>query len=283
MEPISSVFSLSNFLDLSQIPVSLQLLPITIFLSLVSGIVVGFSLGLIGGGGSILAVPLLIYVIGVEPHVALGTSALAVAANALTNLLHHNKVGHVRIKEGIVFAIPGVAGALIGAQLGLLTPSRHLLFLFGLFMIVIAITMWRRKPVILSSDAQHRHRRFLLHKKRITFTGFVVGVTAGYFGIGGGFLIAPALIYAANLNIIDAIGTSLLPVSAFGLTTAVRYSFEGQIQWFVSALFIIGGIVGGFAGTKISTKVHRERLVKIFSILLILVALFMIVRTIFGA
>lgn len=282
MEPISSVFSLSNFLDLSQIPVSLQLLPITIFLSLVSGIVVGFSLGLIGGGGSILAVPLLIYVIGVEPHVALGTSALAVAANALTNLLHHNKVGHVRIKEGIVFAIPGVAGALIGAQLGLLTPSRHLLFLFGLFMIAIAITMWRRKPVILSTEVQDKHRRLLLHKKRITFTGFVVGVTAGYFGIGGGFLIAPALIYAANLNIIDAIGTSLLPVSAFGLTTAIRYSFEGQIQWFVSALFIIGGIVGGFVGTKISTKVHRERLVKVFSILLILVALFMIVRTVFG-
>lgn len=281
MELISSV-SFLTFLDVSQIPASLQLAPIIIFLSLVSGIVVGFSLGLIGGGGSILAVPLLVYVIGVEPHVALGTSALAVAANALTSLIHHKKVGHVRIKVGFVFAIPGVVGALIGAQLGLLTPSKHLLFLFGFFMIAIAVTMWRGKPVIRSNETHHEHGMFFLHKKRIILTGFAVGVAAGYFGIGGGFLIAPALMYAASLNIIDAIGTSLLPVSAFGLTIAIRYSLEGQIQWFVSILFIIGGTVGGFAGTKLSIKAPRERLSKIFSILLVAVAILMIAKTIIG-
>src|SRR5574340_1095159 len=156
MEPVSPAFFL-NFLNMSQIPSSFQLAPVMIFLSLVSGVVVGFSLGLIGGGGSILAVPLLVYVIGVEPHVALGTSALAVATNALTSLIHHKKVGHVKIKEGFAFAIPGVIGALIGAQLGLLTPSKHLLFLFGLFMIVMAIIMWKRKPTILSSETQHEH------------------------------------------------------------------------------------------------------------------------------
>ncbi|MDE1876808.1 MAG: sulfite exporter TauE/SafE family protein [Thaumarchaeota archaeon] len=250
-----------------------------IFLSLVSGIVVGFSLGLIGGGGSILAVPLLVYVIGVEPHVALGTSALSVATNALTSLMHHKKVGHVKIKEGLVFALPGIIGALIGAQIGLLTPSKHLLFLFGLFIIVVAIMMLRRKPVTLSNETHHNHGTFLIHKNRLIITGFAVGATAGYFGIGGGFLIAPALMYAASLNIIDAIGTSLLPVSVFGVTTAIRYSIEGQIQWLVSILFIIGGIGGGFVGTRLSTKIHREKLVKIFSILLIFVALFIIVKT----
>src|SRR5574340_1379648 len=150
MEPV--LFFSLNFLDISQIPASLHLAPLMIFLSLVSGIVVGFSLGLIGGGGSILAVPLLVYVIGVEPHVALGTSALAVATNALTSLIHHKKVGHVKIKEGLIFALPGVVGALIGVQIGLLTPSKHLLFLFGLFIIVVAIMMLRRKPMTLSNE-----------------------------------------------------------------------------------------------------------------------------------
>ena len=270
---------LISFLDTSQISSSLQLAPIMIFLSLASGIVVGFSLGLIGGGGSILAVPLLVYVIGVEPHVALGTSALAVAANALASLIHHKKVGHVKIKEGFAFAIPGVIGALIGVQLGLLTPSKHLLFLFGLFMIVMAIIMWKRKPTIPLNETHHEHGIIHVHKNRILLTGFAVGAAAGYFGIGGGFLIAPALMYAASLNIMEAIGTCLLPVSAFGLTTAIRYSIEGQIQWLVSILFIIGGIGGGFVGTKLSTKIHREKLVKIFSILLIFVALFIIVKT----
>lgn len=273
---------LISFLDASQISSSLQLTPVMIFLSLASGIVVGFSLGLIGGGGSILAVPLLVYVIGVEPHVALGTSALAVAANALVSLMHHKKVGHVKIKEGFAFAIPGVIGALIGAQLGLLTPSKHLLFLFGLFVIVMALIMWKRKPTILSNDTQHEHGIIHVRKNRILLTGFTVGAAAGYFGIGGGFLIAPALMYAASLNIMEAIGTCLLPVSAFGLTTAIRYSLEGQIQWIVSILFILGGIGGGFVGTRLGIKIDRERLVKIFSILLILVALFVMVKTILG-
>lgn len=278
MELVSFV----SFLNASQVSASLQLAPVMIFLSLISGIVVGFSLGLIGGGGSILAVPLLVYVIGIEPHVALGTSALAVAANALASLIHHKKVGHVKIKEGFAFAIPGVIGALIGAQLGLLTPSKHLLFLFGLFMIFMAIIMWRRKSMVSSNETHHEHGMFVVHKNRIIITGFAVGTAAGYFGIGGGFLIAPSLIYSASMNIMDAIGTSLLPVSAFGLTTAIRYSIEGQIQWLVSILFIVGGTGGGFIGTRLSTRINREKLVKIFSILLILLALFMIVKTILG-
>jgi uncharacterized protein len=109
---------------------------LTILLSLVSGTVVGFSLGLIGGGGSILAVPLLIYVVGVaDTHIAIGTSALAVGVNALSNMIDHHKRGHVKIKEGLIFAIPGIFGSIFGAQLGLLTPSNKLLVLFGIFML----------------------------------------------------------------------------------------------------------------------------------------------------
>ncbi len=271
-----TIFSLFAFLDLSQAS-SFQLSPITIFFSLVSGIVVGFSLGLIGGGGSILAVPLLVYVIGVEPHVALGTSALAVAANAITNLIQHKKVGHVNIRKGIVFALPGIAGALFGAQLGLLTPPNHLLVLFGAFMIGMAIFMLRHKHPV-QSETKEKHGT--VHKMRLVFSGLLVGIAAGYFGIGGGFLIAPTLIYAGGLNIIDAIGTSLLPVSAFGFTTAARYAIDNQISWAIASLFVASGIGGGIIGTRFSTKIPLRKLSKLFAIILILVAIYIITKTI---
>ena len=111
----------------------------TILLSLMSGAIVGFSLGFIGGGGSILAVPLLLYVVGVEdPHVTIGTSALAVSINAAINLLHRGKKRNVKFREGLVFAIPGVVGTIIGSQLGLLTPPSSLILLFALLMLVMA-------------------------------------------------------------------------------------------------------------------------------------------------
>ncbi len=266
--------SLLAILDLSQIS-NIQLSPITIFLSLVSGIIVGFTLGLIGGGGSILAVPLLIYVVGLQPHAALGTSALAVAVNAVTNLIQHKKEGRVKIKKGVLFATPGIVGAFFGAQLGLLTPANHLLILFGLFMIGIAIFMLRHKHATQNVTNQR------IHRGRLVFTGLLVGIAAGYFGIGGGFLIAPTLIYAGGLNIIDAIGTSLLPVSAFGFTTAMRYALDSQINWIVAMLFISSGIGGGILGTRLSTKVPLGRLAKIFAILLILVAVYIIIQNVF--
>ena len=128
-------------LTYDQIFVSPEII-VTVFLSLLSGVVIGFTLGMVGGGGSILAVPLLIYVVGISnTHIAIGTSALAVAANSIVNLLYHKRKGHVNLKQGISFAIPGAIGTIIGTQLGLLTPSQSLLALFAVFMIAISIKM----------------------------------------------------------------------------------------------------------------------------------------------
>ena len=109
--------------------------------------------------------------------------------------------------------------------------------------------------------------------------GFLVGLGAGYLGIGGGFLIVPSLVHF-GLNIVDAIGTSLLPVSIFGFTTAARYSISDQIDWIISLLFIIGGIAGGKAGSLLSSKLSNDKLSKIFSLLLIVVAIYIIIKTI---
>jgi uncharacterized membrane protein YfcA len=263
---------------------------LTILLSLVSGTVVGFSLGLIGGGGSILAVPLLIYVVGVtDAHIAIGTSALAVGVNALSNMIGHHNRGHVKIKKGLMFAIPGIIGSIFGAQLGLLTPSNKLLVLFGIFMIIISVMMLRKQQkqslvhksknysmmnTIITTDGDHATTNKI---KQLTI-GFLVGLAAGYFGIGGGFIIVPSLMHL-GLNIIDAIGTSLIPVSMFGFSAAIRYSFNNQIEWIIALLFIIGGIGGGILGTKFAEKSPRKMLSSVFAFLLIIVAIYIILKS----
>ncbi|MGC8620287.1 MAG: TSUP family transporter, partial [Thermoplasmata archaeon] len=108
---------------------------IQIILSIISGVIVGFSLGLIGGGGSILAIPLLIYFVGFDhPHIVIGTTALAVSINAFLNLVPHAKKKNVNFRKGVLFSIPGIIGVLIGAELGLLTPGNKLLFIFAILM-----------------------------------------------------------------------------------------------------------------------------------------------------
>jgi uncharacterized membrane protein YfcA len=275
----------------------------SIFISLITaiGVLVGLSLGLIGGGGSILAVPLLVYIIGLEPHMAIGTSALVVGVNALVNFIDHKKRGHVLLNKSLLFAIPGVVGTVIGSQLGLLTPASSLLILFALFMITIAIKMLiekkNMKEYILgvhfkktkSLDDNIQKNQLDIkdnsvtnknHKNiKVVIMGFLVGLAAGYFGIGGGFLIVPSLMYL-DVNIVNSIGTSLLPVSFFGLTTAVSYSLSGQINILIAIILICGGIIGGKVGTALSSRASKTLLTRIFAILLITVAVYIIIKTI---
>ena len=160
LEPISAhIYNSSDLFVLFWItflsfgPVTLNDTIATVVLSLLSGAAVGFSLGLIGGGGSILAVPLLIYVVGVtNTHVAIGTSALAVGTNALINMIHHRRKGHVRLNEGLLLAISGALGTIIGAQLGLLTPSEDLLVLFAVFMMALSLIMLLRRDTVSAKD-----------------------------------------------------------------------------------------------------------------------------------
>lgn len=112
------------------------------FLTIASGGIVGFTLGLIGGGGSILAVPLMLYVVGLQdPHIIIGSTALAVSINAFINLIPHARAGHIHWKPAIIFAIPGAMGAFFGSTLGKLVPSKQLMFLFALLMVFMAVKM----------------------------------------------------------------------------------------------------------------------------------------------
>ncbi|MCL4329864.1 MAG: sulfite exporter TauE/SafE family protein [Candidatus Thermoplasmatota archaeon] len=253
----------------------MDLTVLEIILSLISGLVVGFSLGLIGGGGSILAIPLLIYVVGInDPHVAIGTSALAVGANAFFNVLPHARKHHVYYTEGGLFTLPGIAGALFGAELGILTPGNDLLLAFAFLMIGVAVYMLKRKCVDAAENpvVQPGKRRTW----KIIAMGFLVGFASGYFGIGGGFLIVPGLIYAAGLNIVEAVGTSLISVGAFGIVTSLRYAMDGYVLPLISVLFVAGGVAGGWAGARLASSVPRRTLSRIFAVIVILVAAYMI-------
>lgn len=247
-----------------------------IILSIVSGGVVGFVLGLLGGGGSILAVPLLLYVVGIhDPHVVIGSTALAVSVNAYVNLISHARAKHVLWKPAIGFSIPGIVGAYVGSTLGKLAPDKELLFLFAILMIVIAIVMLRPKK----KNEIQEFDRANIRWSRIVIAGLLVGLLSGFFGIGGGFLIVPGLVFSTGMPMIMAIGTSLFAVGTFGLTTAVSYAISGLVNWWIVLMYVGGGIVGGVFGAMAATKLSSKRktLNYIFSAIIIIVAVYMLV------
>jgi len=247
-------------------------------LAVLSGSAVGFSLGLIGGGGSILAVPLLLYVVGIgDAHVAIGTSALAVSANAFGNLIGHWRAGNVKWPCAATFAGAGIAGAAIGSSLGKLVDGQKLLFLFALAMIAVGAAMLR--PRAATGDPGVRITPAIA--VRLVVVGLIVGAFSGFFGIGGGFLIVPGIMLGSGMAILNAIGSSLLSVGAFGLTTAINYAISGLIDWKVAALFIIGGLVGGIFGTRAAIRLATDRrtLIYTFAAVIFAVAIYMLVRT----
>lgn len=265
-------------------------------LSIISGFIVGFSLGLIGGGGSILAIPLLLYFVGLSylplnknyiDHLVIGTTALAVGLNAYINAFIHLKKGNVKILEGIIFTLPGILGTYIGARLGLIIHGSLLLFLFGILMIIIAIMVYKGKdkPLkdkkdIIKDCNKISLRNIKLYK--IIPTGFAVGFASGFFGIGGGFLIVPGLLFSTEICMIKAVGTSLISVGTFGIVGSITYALAGEIDPIISILYLFGGIIGGYTGARIASNMPKGMLRKIFAIIIIIVAIYILYQNYYG-
>lgn len=244
-------------------------------IGIVSGGLVGFVLGLVGGGGSILAVPLMVYLVGVRnPHIAIGTSALAVAANAATGLFNHARAGHVKWRCAALFAIAGIIGAAAGSTLGKAFDGHKLLFLFALVMIAVGILMLRRRTTQGNPDVRLGRD----NAGKLAAYGVGAGIFSGFFGIGGGFLIVPGLTAATGMSMINAVGSSLVGVTAFGLTTAVNYSLSGLVDWWLALAFIAGGLAGSAAGTRLAKTLSQDRgrLTIVFSGLIFVVAAYML-------
>jgi uncharacterized membrane protein YfcA len=239
-----------------------------------SGALVGFSLGLVGGGGSILAVPLMVYLVGVKsPHVAIGTSALAVAANAALGLGNHARAGTVKWPIGLTFAAAGIAGAFAGSTAGKAFDGQRLLFLFAIVMLVVGVLMLRRKGAGGDADA-HLNRG---NAPKVAGFGLATGAFSGFFGIGGGFLIVPGLIGSSRMPMINAVGTSLVAVTAFGLTTALNYALSGLVDWLLAGVFIAGGLIGSMLGTRLARNLSSKGVLsQVFAGLIFVVAAYML-------
>jgi uncharacterized protein len=247
-------------------------------LGVISGALVGFSLGLVGGGGSILSMPLMIYLVGVPSvHVAIGTTAFAVAVNAAATLISHARMGTVNWPCAAVFALAGMVGAYGGSSLSKVVDGQRLLVLFALLMLIIAAVMFVRRSVAGDPEVKLTRKNF----PRLLGTGFLTGALSGFFGIGGGFLIVPGLMFATGMVIINAVGSSLVAVTAFGATAAFNYAKSGLVDWRLAAVFILGGLCGGLAGGRAAKVLGARRgaLNMVFAGIIVVVALYMLARS----
>ena len=249
--------------------------------ALAAGGAIGLILGLVGGGGSIIAVPLLVYFVGIgSPHAAIGTAAVAVGLNALAGLAGHARAGTVKWPCALAFSAAGVIGAALGAQLGKALDGERLLALFGAMMIVVGLSMLRPRRSAENPDVRLSRSTAGSLLPRLVPGGLGVGLLAGFFGIGGGFLIVPALIVATGMPLRMAVGTSLVAVAALGLATAVSYALSGYVDWTLAGLLVAGGIAGVVGGIALGKRLVRaKRAMEIgFAVLVVAVGLYVVAK-----
>jgi uncharacterized membrane protein YfcA len=237
-------------------------------------VLVGVSLGLLGGGGSILAVPLLVYVARFDVHVAIGMSLAIVGATALGGALDHGRSGRVDLRAALVFGVAGMVAAPFGALASHAVDRRVLLLLFAFLMIVVAGLMLRgRQPG--SNAAPHSPRP--PRRLAVLGAGLAVGLLTGFLGVGGGFLIVPALTLLAGLPIHTAVGTSLLVIAFNASAGLAGHLRQGEIPLGLTAAFTAASLLGAFAGGRLAGRFEPVGLRRAFAVFVLLVGLSLLV------
>ncbi len=212
------------------------------------GLLVGLALGITGGGGSIIAVPLLVYVNREPVHVALGTSLVIVGLTASLGFFVQRK--SALWQDGVVIAAAGTLGTLPGGWLAEQVPSKVLLLLFAALMIAVALSLLR------SSAGETENVR--PHWALTLFIGVMLGFLTGFLSVGGGFLIVPALIFGLRMPMRTAVATSLLIIALNCLTSLIPRLQSGDIHWQTALLISLGGVVGSVAGTAIGRRLPQR-------------------------
>ena len=239
--------------------------------ALIGGAVIGLLLSVFGGGGSVLATPLLIYIVGVrDPHVAIGTSAAAVAVNAAAGLAIQARAGRVKWPCALVFGSAGVIGSLVGAHWAKATEGGRLLAWFAVAMAVVGLAMLAPRRGEGNPDVRLTPGLTL----RLAPVGLLTGLAAGFFGIGGGFLIVPGLMAATGMSLTNAAASSLVSVVLFGASTSASYAASGLVDWPVFGALVIGGVAGATAGAPLSKRLaaHAALARSAFAVMIILTA-----------
>ncbi len=262
------------------------------------GLLIGLALGALGGGGSILTVPALVYVLGQDPQSATTSSLLIVGITSLLALIPHARAGHVRFGHGLMFGALGTAGAFAGSALSSHVAPQVLLTAFAALMLVVAALMLRRSlradsPEDQQGDPDHEDtaepvlafrpfRCACPQLAKVVATATAVGLLTGFFGVGGGFVLVPALVLALAFSMPVAVGTSLLVIAVNSATALMaRVSSGGtHLDWALITGFTAAAIVGSLIGGRVASRVQPRHLTRSFGVLLVVVALYTAARSI---
>jgi uncharacterized protein len=262
-------------------------------LALPLGLLIGLSLGALGGGGSILTVPALVYLLGQSPVAATTGSLLIVGITSLAGMVAHARAGRVRVGQGLLFGVLGVAGSWYGSHLSAGVAPAVLLGAFSVLMLVVAgIMMVRQRhgrrgaqlvdeaydPIIAFTP------RLVCHCPRaakVALTATALGLLTGFFGVGGGFAVVPALVLALGFSMPVAVGTSLLVITVNSATALASRAGHGiGVDWTVIGVFTAAAVVGSLLGGRVASRVRPELLSRAFTVLLVAVALYTAARSI---
>ncbi|ANW64753.1 hypothetical protein BCA37_15200 [Mycobacterium sp. djl-10] len=220
---------------------------------------VGIALGLLGGGGSILTVPLLAYVAGMDAKQAIATSLLVVGVTSAIGAVSHARAGRVQWRTGLIFGAAGMAGAYAGGLLARFIPGTVLLIGFALMMIATAVAMLRGRKNVQQAQGSQR-----LPVPKILAEGLVVGLVTGLVGAGGGFLVVPALALLGGLPMPVAVGTSLIVIAMKSFAGLGGYLSSVQINWSVALAVTAAAVVGALVGARLTAMVNPDALRKAF-------------------
>ncbi len=251
-------------------------------LALPAGVLIGLSLGALGGGGSILTVPILIYLLGFSPHSATTASLIIVGVTALAGMAAHLRAGRVRVRAGIVFGVLGAGGAYAGSRLSDSISPHLLLAAFSVLMLAVAAMMLhRRRAAAAGRPAAPAATGAPVSPVRVVLAASIVGLVTGFFGVGGGFVVVPALVLALGFDMPTAVGTSLLVIAINSASALVfRLSAHASTGGPLLIAFTIAAIAGTLAGTRIAARMRPERLAGAFAVLMAVVAIYTATRSI---
>lgn len=240
-------------------------------LAIALGVLVGVTLGAVGAGGSILTVPILVYALGVDVHSATGTSLLIVGASAVSGTAIHARSHRIKWRDAAIFGSAGSVGAIGGSFVNHQLPGVVILVGLATLMLIVAVRMWQQRGADLGPSDP---KPLVL----VLAVAAAVGFLTGLFGVGGGFVLVPALVLALGLSMTAAVATSL-PVIVFNSAAGfVPYAATGRVDYPLAALFIAGGIIGMVAGTWLGERAGNTRLREAFVVLMVLVAGYLILQ-----
>ncbi len=250
--------------------------------AVLAGLLIGASLGALGGGGSILTVPALVYLLGQSPHQATTASLMVVGTAAVVGAMLHARGGRVRLRTGAIFGVLGIAGSYTGSLASAAVPANVLLAGFGLLMLTVAAVMILRHrgarpgPAAVSRGARHT--------VMVAAAATGVGLITGFFGVGGGFVVVPALVLVLGFDMPTAAGTSLVVIAVNSAAALAARAGHGSLalDWALTGTFAAAAVIGALAGGSLAGRASPQRLSVAFTVLVVLVAGYTLTRSLPG-